>query len=377
MISIAAGGNFKLDKLIDLTSFSALSNIPLNWPKSVDTYAKMSESRGQHLLVGLRNGTILEVPLAAQESESQEPRILQQSHFEGETWGLAVTEDDKIITCGDDNRIMMFDAETKQFVKGGKISDKKMKDPTRKSNASTASQMPPNKQARAVTYSKKHNHLILCNNLGKVSIRSLDDFEKKPQKALKHAKSWCEVACYSPCENYLAVGSHDDHLYVYSVDPETHEYALLTTDHKHSSWINAIDWTADSKEIRSSSGDYEVLYFDVEGKKFDPHGSETAKDKVWATNSVKYGEDRAGVQPSGEDRTHINDVNSRDGVLLSGDDFGLVNVFKWPSPALKESRSFAAHSEHVVRVAFGKNFVFSIGGQDKALVQWRLEQNLQ
>ena len=114
--------------------------------------------------------------------------------------------------------------------------------------------------------------------------------------------------------------------------------------------------------IRSSSGDYEVLYFDVEGKKFDPHGSETAKDKVWATNSVKYGEDRAGVQPSGEDRTHITDVNSRDGVLLSGDDFGLVNVFKWPSPALKESRSFAAHSEHVVRVAFGKNFVFSIGG---------------
>jgi hypothetical protein len=70
VISIAAGGNFKLDKLIDLTSFSALSNIPLNWAKSVDTYAKMSESRGQHVLVGLRNGTILEVPITAQESES-------------------------------------------------------------------------------------------------------------------------------------------------------------------------------------------------------------------------------------------------------------------------------------------------------------------
>ena len=65
------------------------------------------------------------------------------------------------------------------------------------------------------------------------------------------------------------------------------------------------------------------------------------------------------------------------GFMLSGDDFGLVNVFNWPNPETKSSRSYAAHSEHVVRVVFGKNFVFSIGGQDKALIQWREERNLQ
>jgi hypothetical protein len=75
---------------------------------------------------------------------------------------------------------MLFNTETKQYVRGGKVSDKKeMKDPSKKSTAATASKMPPNKQARAVSASQKHGHLVVCSNLGKVSIRSFDDFDKK------------------------------------------------------------------------------------------------------------------------------------------------------------------------------------------------------
>lgn len=130
IISILAGGNFKLDKIIDLSAIAALQHIPLNWTKSVDL-------KDGNLLCGLRNGTILEIKNAA-ESEANEPSVLMQSHFEGETWGLSVN-DNMIITSGDDNRIMLMDANTRKYVRGGKISDKKMKDPSRKSNASTMS----------------------------------------------------------------------------------------------------------------------------------------------------------------------------------------------------------------------------------------------
>ena len=125
-----------------------------------------------------------------------------------------------------------------------------------------------------------------------------DDFDKNVQ-TLKEAKEWCEVAKYSPCENYLAVGSHDNHIYIYSVDPETHKYHLHAKDGRNSSWINAIDWTLDSKEVRTTSGDYTTLYFNVETKEADPHGSETAADKSWASSNIKYGKDRDGVKPHG------------------------------------------------------------------------------
>ena len=56
--------------------------------------------------------------------------------------------------------------------------------------------------------------------------------------------------------------------------------------------------------------------------------------------------------------------------MLTGDDFGLVNVFKWPAPQCAESRSYAAHSEHVVRLAVNKenNLAFTVGGADKSLI---------
>lgn len=69
------------------------------------------------------------------------------------------------------------------------------------------------------------------------------------------------------------IGSHDNHVYIYQIDPETHEYKLYAKDTRNHAWINAIDWTVDSKEIRTSSGDYEVLYFNVETKSGDDHGS--------------------------------------------------------------------------------------------------------
>jgi microtubule-associated protein-like 1/2 len=195
-----------------------------------------------------------------------------QSHFEGEAWGLEILDDGQVVTCGDDNRVMLFDSIKRQYVRGGKISDKKMKDPTKKSMASTVSQMPPNKQARTVAVSKTHSHLVVCSNMGKVSIRSFDDFDKKVG-SLKEAKHWCQVAKYSPNEDYLAIGSHDNHVYIYHIDPVTHEYKLYAKDARNHAWITAIDWTCDNKEIRTSSGDYEVLYFNVEAMSGDDHGS--------------------------------------------------------------------------------------------------------
>jgi hypothetical protein len=76
---------------------------------------------------------------------------------------------------------MLFDPTTHQFVRGGKISDKPNKKPEeqKKGNASTTAILPRNKLARTVTASLKHKHLAVCNNLGKVSIRSWDNFDSK------------------------------------------------------------------------------------------------------------------------------------------------------------------------------------------------------
>ena len=359
----ATGGNFKLEKFVDISS---------SFPRSIDFF-------NGNLLVGLRNGSILEFK-DVMTSDSPVENCLVQSHFEGEVWGLEVVAgQNKVITSGDDNKIMMYDYSTRTFDRKGTVSDhkstnaKKIKEVT----ASSMSLYPANQQARAVCVSLRHNHLVVCSNMGKVSVRDFNDFDRKVA-TLKDAQEWCECVRYSPCEKFLAFASHDNVLYVYAVSDEG-AYTLHKSFAKHTSFITAFDWAADSSYIRTVSGDYEKLYFNIADKTHDSAGLSNTKDLAWATSTVKLGWDVQGIHPSGEDGTHINQVmaNRDRTLLISCDDWGLVNVFNYPVlDNTHAAHSYTGHSEHVVRAAFTDDSerFFTIGGQDKALIQWKVKR---
>lgn len=229
----AAGGNFKLEKFLDFSS---------SFPKALDML-------NGNLLVGLRNGSVVEFKNVLEE-ENPEEKVLIKSHFEGEIWGLEIVPDqNKVLTCADDNQIMQWDYSTKTFERKGTVSGHKSAKPAKQCTASSMSQYPPNQQARAICYSKKHNHLVVCSNFGKVSVRDFSDLDKKIA-SLKDAAEWCEVARYSPCENFLATASHDNALYIYTVG-EDGSYTLYKSFSKHSSYLTALDWSQDSTYVRT------------------------------------------------------------------------------------------------------------------------------
>jgi len=163
LMSIVAGAIINFEKLIDLATITASQNLPLGFAKSIDYF-------NDNLLVGLRNGTIVEI------KNGEQSRIVAECHFEGETWGLHICDDGHVITSGADNRIILFDIKAHKCIASGKISNNNNPKKAVKM-ASTMGKMPTNKQSRAVTASKKHNHLVVCSNTGKVSVRSLDNFD--------------------------------------------------------------------------------------------------------------------------------------------------------------------------------------------------------
>ena len=286
----ASNGVFKLEKFVDISS---------SFPRSIDFF-------NGNLLVGLRNGSILEFK-DVMTADTPTENCIMQSHFEGEVWGLeVVSAGNQVITSGDDNKVMMYDYESKQFVRKGTVSDHKSQN-NQKIKAVTASSMslyPANQQARAICYSAKHNHLVICSNMGKVSVRDFNDFDRKIA-SLKDAQEWCEVARYSPDEKFLAFASHDNNLYVYSVGDDG-SYTLYKAFAKHNSFITAFDWSADSTYIRTVCGAYEKLYFNIADKTHDSAGLSNTKEMLWATTTVKLGWDVQGAHPSGEDGTHVN-----------------------------------------------------------------------
>lgn len=133
----------------------------------------------------------------------------------------------------------------------------------------------------------------------------------------------------------------------------------------------------DSSLIRSVCNGYELLFFMIPGCDQDPSGASNTTGTDWATQHCKFGWCVDGVFPKGTDGSHINgvDMNAEQSLIATGDDYGLVNVFRNPCRKGSIPCSYRGHSEHVVRVRFGRDalapYIFSIGGYDQTLMQWK------
>ena len=169
----------------------------------------------------------------------------------------------------------------------------------------------------------------------------------------------------------LAAGSHDNNIYVYNVDED---YEKKCTLRAHNSYITSVDWSQDSSVIRSVCGAYELLFFDVESGTQDTGGASATVDTQWATSTAKFGWLVDGIFPGATDGTHVNGVNISDDqtLVVTADDFGLVNVYRNPARKGHTPKSYRAHSEHVVRAKFvdGTDKIVSIGGYDKTVMVW-------
>jgi len=154
---------------------------------------------------------------------------------------------------------------------------------------------------------------------------------------------------YSPSGDRLAIGSHDNLIYLYQ---KAAQYEYLSILKGHSSFISCLDWSLDGEVIRSNCGAYELLFFNTKTTTRLTPSDTTSKE--WHTETCKFGWNVEGIYPSGTDGTHINgvDMTKNKDLIATGDDYGLLNFYRNPARPEHLARSYRGHSEHVTRVKF-------------------------
>ncbi|TKS86620.1 Echinoderm microtubule-associated protein-like 1 [Collichthys lucidus] len=172
------------------------------------------------------------------------------------------------------------------------------------------------------------------------------------------------VMSYGPDGNFLAIGSHDNYIYIYAVAENGRKYSRVGKCSGHSSFITHLDWSVDSQYLVSNSGDYEILYW-IPSVCKQVVSVETTRDIEWATYTCTLGFHVFGLWPDGSDGTDINaSCRTNDkSLLVTGDDFG-----KAPSHV------YGGHSSHVTNVTFlyDDSYLVSTGGKDMSVMQWRI-----
>eukprot|EP01119_Soliformovum_irregulare_P013844 TRINITY_DN3722_c0_g1_i1.p1 TRINITY_DN3722_c0_g1~~TRINITY_DN3722_c0_g1_i1.p1 ORF type:complete len:1927 (-),score=428.61 TRINITY_DN3722_c0_g1_i1:16-5796(-) len=303
----------------------------------------ISYSHGK-ILLGTKTSDILEV---SGNLKNPNKRLLIEGHAEGELWGLGMHPSlNMFVTASDDKTIKIWDGHLHKCLLT----------------------IPAKTEARSCTFSVDGNFIAVGFLNGSVSVYSSK--EGKEVVTLQQRKEEISQVKYSPNGQYLAVASHDNFVDIY----DTKQYKRLGTCGSNSSFITHLDWSADSKFIRTNSGDYAILTFEIPScalytRSLDIH---------WNTVTRILGEDVAGIWPPYSDKTDVNalDTNRKRTLCVTGDDFGLVKIFRYPNAKGSRGNKALGHSAHVTNVQWtpdGRGVV-TTGGGDQAVLQWRVVQ---
>ncbi|NXF94592.1 EMAL1 protein, partial [Eubucco bourcierii] len=315
-------------------------------PEQFGPIRTVAEGKGDIVLIGTTRNFVLQGTL------SGDFFPITQGHTD-ELWGLAVhSSKPQFFTCGHDKHITLWDATTHH-----PIWNKIIEDPAQSSGFHPSASVVAvgTLTGRWFVFDTETKDLVTVHTDGNEQL---------------------SVMRYSPDGNFLAIGSHDNCIYIYGVSENGRKYTRIGKCSGHSSFITHLDWSVNSQYLVSNSGDYEILYWIPSACK-QVVSVETTRDIEWATYTCTLGFHVFGVWPEGSDGTDINAVcRSHARKLLStGDDFGKVHLFSYPCSQFRApSHVYGGHSSHVTNVDFlcEDTHLISTGGKDTSIMQWRV-----
>ncbi|XP_072308624.1 echinoderm microtubule-associated protein-like 2 isoform X1 [Eucyclogobius newberryi] len=273
-----------------------------------------------------------------------------QGHTD-ELWGLDVHPTmEQFVTCAQDKQVHLWDTNIHQPIWSKTIEDQ----------GRSASFHPSGAVVAVGTMSGRW--LVLDTDT-----RDLVSVHTDGNEIISNVK-------YSPDGNFLAVGSHDNFVYIYAVTEGGKKYNRVGKCTGHSSFVTHLDWSTDSQYLVTNSGDYEILFWEAPSGRHVTN-MDTVRNMHWATSTCTLSFSTFGIWPDGADGTDINAAcRSHDRSLLAcADDFGKVLLFSFPcSQPRAPSHKYSGHSSHVTNVAFlhDDSHLISTGGKDTSILQW-------
>uniref|UniRef100_A0A8C2CNQ4 EMAP like 2 n=1 Tax=Cyprinus carpio TaxID=7962 RepID=A0A8C2CNQ4_CYPCA len=318
----------------------------LEVPEAFGPVRTIAEGKQDELFVGTTRNAVL------WGSFSGSLTSIVQGHTD-ELWGLDVhPSTEQFVTCGQDKQVYLWDTSSHL-----PLWSKAIEDP-----------------GRSVGFHPSGTVLAVGTMTGRWLVLDTDTCDLVSMHT--DGNEIISVVKYSPDGAYLAVASHDNFVYIYSVTENGRKYSRVGKCTGHSSFVTHLDWSTDSQFIVTNSGDYEILFWEASSGKHVT-SADVVRNLEWATSTCVLGFSVFGIWPEGADGTDINALcRSHDkNLLASADDFGKVHLFSNPcSQPRAPSHIYGGHSSHVTNVAFlhDDSHLISTGGKDTSILQWVL-----
>ena len=304
-----------------------------------------------------------------------EERLIVQTHGEGELWGAAVhPTSQQLYTAGDDGILRAWKLPSFKVIHSFEIKGK----------------------ARAVAISEDGGFLAVGMLSGQVKLFIFENDEFTHQDTMTEPTDWIQVLSFAPSMDttplvkddnpespFLAVGSHDCNIYIYSC--QNQQCQLTVTLEGHRSYITHLDWTyyvksADRYYLQSTCGGNEMLFWNVtDGVMLK--SAKLTQDADWSTWTCDYGWPVQGLYEGNSSGVMCCQRTRGNTALVVGSETGVLRLTPFPFHSEKEvkgmkSKSYCAHSSFIssVSVTAQDKYIVSTGGRDHCIMLWRARE---
>jgi len=333
-------------------------------PQHLGSTRTISQGKGSQLVLGTTRNSILQGTFDLNFQE------IVTGHVD-EVWALAShPTQNQFISAGFDQHIHLWDTLTHRAVWSSHIGD----------------------QAQSAAFSPDGEAIVIGMSSGRWMV--LDASTREIYGLQQDGTEPIQIVKFSPNGNFLALGSRDNIIYIYQVMEKykklsrmgrcmgdsrrrrTASSGSMNNSVGHSSSLTHLDWSKDSTYIQSTSGDYELLFWNASICRQVPNGA-TLRDVEWASQSCLLSFNTIGVWPETVDGTDLNccSRSNNQKFAVTGDDFGKIKLYSYPVTQPKSLyHATGGHSSQVTRVEFlvDDNRLLSAGGRDTALMQWEV-----
>lgn len=323
----------------------------------------------EDIVMGLKNGDII---IKHYREPSKREVTFLKSHCEGSIGGIDFIPENRVITSGEDNTILLWNLRSKKCECCGMINpvipNSNAKDP------SEIYAFQPRNKSQAISYNQLKDHVAVGIDDGTVSIRQgmkKLDFRIKDVKIGEGAVTELKYTNYGD---------------VLIVCCQTGEVALLNANEdyeikntlKIASYITNLDWDLNNKYIQAVTKSNEYIFIYVDNMTLTLVKDPLEVNSVeWPRITCKFGYTVQGVYMGSTDPDFVSCVckaNSKK-IILSGDDDHLLNLYNYPTvcenPKVKR---FRGHSGIIKRIVFSNDDekIITIAEEDKAIILWSL-----
>lgn len=274
------------------------------------------------LIVATNSGQIFQIKLPTTEKEdiSQTFLRISEGHYMRDVRGLAAHPTKSIFaTSGDDAMLRIYDAQTHSIMRSMRLDA-----------SSRAIAFSPNGKYLSVGYgcNKRDSSGVLHFKEGGFTVFQVSDMKKLHEG--KDSSEAISVIKFSSNSKFMAIGSYDSKVYVYTVEDLFSIRTIITC---HKAPMKHIDFSLDGSIVMSVDSTNKVYFSESTSGVFIP-STAALRDEKWGTWSNPYGWPVLGLWMTGAGKADISVVQKSTGgaLVASGNARGLITIANFPCP---------------------------------------------